>query len=65
MASPESLKSFARLRAQGAAMPTVVPKLPPIPDDVKKRFPEMKQYEEALEKWRTDMSVALGWVNPQ
>ncbi len=65
MASADDLKSFSRLRAQGAAMPTVVPKLPKLPDDVRKRFPSLVQWEQDVEKWRVDLATALGWINPQ
>lgn len=46
-------------------MPTVVPKLPQLPEDLKKRFPSVVKWEQDVEKWRQDLAVALGWINPQ
>lgn len=62
MASDESLANLSRLRVQGASVPLVVPKMPALPPEVVKRFPTLKQYEEDLEKWRTDLATALGWT---
>lgn len=61
MPSPEALKSFTRLQ-QGQAFDAtlkLVAELPPFPESVKKRFPEMVKHEEALKEWHQKLVIAL------
>lgn len=59
MASEEDLKQFNRLRS-GPAPLALIQRLPPIPDDIKQRFPSAKKWEDQLEKWRVEANTALG-----
>lgn len=58
MASPEEKDRFARLQ-QGSAQPEVIQKFPSLPDEVKKRFPSLKDYEDQVEQWRVKTNIAL------
>jgi hypothetical protein len=61
IATPEDLASFNRFRTQGAVdTDSIVPKLPPLPQDVLVRFPSLKAWHEAVnDEWRTKMTIAL------
>lgn len=64
MPSDADLKNLSRLRAQGAAVPSVIPKIPQLPADVVKRFPSVNKWHQDMEKWRQETMVALGWTLP-
>jgi hypothetical protein len=36
-----------------------IPPIPPLPASIKKRFPEMVEWEKRLDQWRKDTTVAL------
>ena len=57
----DDLKNFNRLREGQAFDSTMklVAELPPVPEDVKKRFPSMAQYELAIKQWHQQLLVAL------
>lgn len=38
----------------------LIQRLPPLPDEVKKRFPSMAQWETEVEKWRIQANIAIG-----
>ena len=60
MATPEDLASFNRLRFSGiSAEAQILPKVPEMPPDVKKRFPSLEQWEQEMEKWRVKATIAL------
>jgi len=61
MPSANDLKNFARLQQGQAADATLklVAELPPVPADVKKRFPSMMKHEEALKDWHQKLVLAL------
>lgn len=56
--TPEDLASFERLRLS-ADSPLSVPKVPRLPDDVRKRFPTLEKWERDMEEWRTKLNVIL------
>lgn len=45
---------------KGPAPLAVVQRLPPLPADVRKRFPSLKEWEDKMEKWRVETNNALG-----
>lgn len=61
MASPEDLEQFARQQNVAAADDSyqVVADLPPYPESVKRRFPEMQQHEAALKEWVKKLMIAI------
>jgi len=48
----------ARLSSSTPGIP--VRRLPPIPPEVKARFPSMHKWEADLEKWRQELVVSMG-----
>lgn len=58
MSSPADKARFARLQS-GSAQPEIIQKLPPHPDDMKRRFPSLNEYEEKVEAWRVKTNIAL------
>lgn len=61
MPSANDLKTFRRLQV-GANFSTVsklVPNMPPLPLDVKTRFPSMVAYEQQLKDWHTQLVLIL------
>ncbi len=44
--------SLARLRMGDGGVPNVIPKIPQLPDDVRKRFPSFAKWEKDMEEWR-------------
>jgi hypothetical protein len=61
MPSADALKNFSRLQL-GAATDTterLVTELPKVPEDVKKRFPSMAQFEERQKEWHRKLLLAL------
>jgi hypothetical protein len=66
MPSEEDLKNFLRLQ-QGVPFDTslkLVAELPPFPEDVRKRFPSMAQYEASLKDWHSKLILALQGGGP-
>lgn len=60
MPSQADLDQFARRQASSSLdVETLVPKLPPVPEDVKRRFPTMAKWEEDLVNWRAKLIIAL------
>lgn len=49
---------FQRLQV-GSSQPEIVQKFPAVPEDVKQRFPSMKDYEDRVEQWRVKTNIAL------
>jgi hypothetical protein len=45
---------FERLRNLNGSTPKVVSPPPQVPEDVKKRFPSMVEYEKAMKKWAVE-----------
>lgn len=61
MPSDSDLKNFTRLQ-QGQAFDAtlkLVAELPPVPEDVRKRFPSMAQWQVALKDWHQKLVIAL------
>lgn len=61
MPSLADLKSLERIQ-QGVAFDAtlkLVAELPPVPDDVRKRFPSMVKYDLALKEWHQKLLIAL------
>jgi hypothetical protein len=55
--SADDLANFARLRNQPTN--SVIPPFPSLPDDLKKRFPSMQQWEEEVKAWaQTQLGIA-------
>jgi hypothetical protein len=60
MPSPQDLKMFQRIQASSTLdVATLVPKLPPLPETVKKRFPELVKWESDLETWHNKLVIAI------
>jgi|GEM_PF-4225929 hypothetical protein len=61
MASEEDLKQFARQQnvADSDDSQQVVADLPPYPEALKRRFPEMQVHEAALKEWVKKLIIAL------
>lgn len=54
----------AKLRNLGTDNATVIiPKMPKLPDDVKKRFPSLAQWEMEMEEWRVKATNGITGVN--
>ena len=49
------------LEAMAVAPCTMIPPVPPIPEDVKKRFPSMAQWEQKMAEWRRNVNVVMGF----
>lgn len=41
----------------------IIPKMPKLPDDVKKRFPSLAQWEMEMEEWRVKATNGITGVN--
>lgn len=61
MASDADLKNFYRIQQSAGSDTTdkIVQQMPPIPEDVKKRFPAMAAYEEKQREWVKQLIIAL------
>lgn len=57
--SPAALAKIAHLRTESSAAPEIIPKLPPYPEDVRKRFPSLEKHQADLEDWRVKASIAI------
>jgi len=51
--------SFDRLQIGGDGVPRVIPKVPTLPEDVRKRFPSLVEWEKQMEEWRVKATRAL------
>jgi len=61
MPSDQDRKTLKRLQAGAAENTTakLVDNLPPVPADVKKRFPSMQKWEESQKDWVAKLIIAL------
>ena len=61
MPSANDLKIFKRLQigAEFSTTAKLVANLPPLPLDVKQRFPSMIVYEQQLKDWHTKLVLSL------
>ena len=61
MPTASDLASFQRLQQgqQFDATMKLVAELPPIPQEVKARFPSMAKHEEAMKEWHNKLLIAL------
>lgn len=60
MPGAEDLESFNRMRQTGTDVNAQqIPKMPPLPDSVKKRFPELEKWERDVEEWRVSLTMAV------
>ena len=60
MPSADDLANFQRLRTTGADINAqLTPKFPPLPDEVKARFPSLKAWEERVKEWETKTTIAI------
>jgi hypothetical protein len=59
VASPGDKKSFSRMQVSQSANTEIIPKLPPLPDDVKKRFPSLYDWQRGMEEWRVKANIAI------
>lgn len=58
--SQAALDKIKHLRTTSPSTPEIIPKLPPYPDEIRKRFPAaVKEHEEALEAWRVKLNLAV------
>lgn len=58
MASANDRQSLGAMAASSDAA-TLIPKIPKLPEDVKKRFPSLFDWERDMEAWRVKTNVAL------
>lgn len=55
-----ALAKIKHLRTSSPSTPEIIPKIPPYPDEIKKRFPEATAKHEAdWESWRVKANLAI------
>lgn len=47
------------MQVSQAANTDIIPKLPPLPDDVKRRFSSLHDWQRDMEAWRIKANIAL------
>lgn len=60
MPSAADLQNFQRMRnANDTLMQELLPKVPELPPEVKRRFPSLLEWEKKMEEWRTKANLAI------
>lgn len=55
-----ALAKIKHLRTSSPSTPEIIPKIPPYPDEIKKRFPEATaKHESDWEQWRVKACLAI------
>lgn len=54
-----ALAKIKHLRTTSPSTPEIIPKLPPYPEDIRKRFPSLEKHQADLENWRTQTNIAI------
>ena len=58
--SQAALDKIKHLRPSSSQAPEIIPKIPPYPDEIKKRFPEATtKHEQDWEAWRVKANLAI------